>query len=83
MGGLVLLHLIHDLPRPPVLGGQAIQMRGEVLFHLPLRLDQEAQADLVSQQPGQAAEREGTAVPERVQQAGAVLEFIQTVARPG
>jgi hypothetical protein len=58
-------------------GRQALQVAGQVGLDLAFGLDHETQADAVAGPAGQQADRKGAGVPQRVQQAGAVAQFIQ------
>ena len=54
-----------------------------MLLDLALGLHDEAQADGIAGTPGQQADAEGAGVPERIEQAGTGVEFLQALARPG
>ena len=68
--------------RREVIGRQAFQVAFEVMFDLALGFDDEAQAQAVTQPTRGQSDQEGAAVPERVEQAGAVAQFGQALLRP-
>ena len=79
----VVPHLRDDGPRRSVALGQPRQVTRQVLLDLALGFDDEAQAPGIAGTPGCQAERKGTGVPQRVEQAGPVAEFAQALLGPG
>src|SRR3546814_11550845 len=58
-------------------------VRSQVRRDLALGLDHEAQVPAVAAQAGHQADGVAAGVPDRVEQAGAAVEFAQAVGAPG
>jgi hypothetical protein len=81
--GFVFHHALHDGTGGVVAGGQSLQMAVQVLFDLPFGLGHEAQADARTQPARKQPDAEGACIPKRVEQTGAVAQFLQSASRPG
>ena len=77
--GVVVFHNMHTLF---VLKRELRQMVFQVGFHLPLRFHHEAQAPFVAGDSRQGADGKRAGIPERIQQALAVCELVQTMFAP-
>ncbi len=82
MANLVLAHLLDDLAAAGIVGGQSFQVAMQVAFHLRLGLREEAEAPSVAGHSGCHAEREGSCVPERIQQARTRVEIVEPCPAP-
>src|SRR5579883_604343 len=78
----VFLHLGYDGPARRVAGRQGFQMFAQVRLDLTLGFDDEAKAHFVADQGGDSAEREAARIPERVEQAGAAVQRVETARAP-
>ena len=58
-------------------------MPGQVILHLTLGFHDKAQADRIAGPAGGQSNGKSPGKPQRVQQAWAVLEFLQALLRPG
>lgn len=83
VAGLVFLHHLDDRAAAQVAGRQVDQVLVQVGFHLALGLDHEAQVPAIAAQPGQGADGVAAGVPQRIEQAGAAVQFIQPGGAPG
>src|SRR6185369_2364580 len=61
---------------------QPAEVAMQMLLDLPLRLDDEAQAQRVARAAREQADAKGAGVPERVEQAGAIAEIAQPLLGP-
>ena len=66
-----------------VLGGQPAQVALQVRLHLGFGLHHKAQADPVTESPGQQPQAKCPRVPHRVEQRGPRAQFVQALCRPG
>src|SRR5882757_7859816 len=83
MGAFVLLHLSQDRARSVIVLRQPIQVAKQVLLDLPLGFRHEAQADAVTQAGSQQPDRERAGIPERIEPADTVAEFLESLPGPG
>ena len=77
------VHLGHDDTRRQVVRRQAKQMPGQMLGHLSLCFDHEAQANAVARSAGGQTDDKGSGIPNRIQPTGSVAKFGQTALSPG
>ncbi len=79
---LVELHHLENLAAALVGRRQGLQVLVQVRFHLALGLHHEAQVPAVAAQAGEGADGVAAGIPERVEQAGAAVQFAQAVGAP-
>ena len=83
MMDLVGLHPFQDRAALLIMGRDLGQMVVEMILDLTFGLDHEAETPFVARQTRQRAQREGAGIPERIEQALAVAEFLQPLFAPG
>ena len=82
MVDLVGLHPFQDSPGLEVLGRHLRQVPREMVFDLTFRFHHEAEAPLVPRQAGGGADRQGTGIPEGIEQAFAVPQLLDAALAP-
>ena len=82
MAGLVDLHHFQNCPAAGIGRRQRGQVLVDMRFDLTLGLHHEPQVPAVAAQAGQCADGKAAGVPHRVEQAGTVVELLQTVGAP-
>jgi hypothetical protein len=83
VGDLVISHCFEYRTTAVIVGGQALEVSVEMAFDLPLGLDDEAQTCPITGQSRDGTDHEGAGVPQRIEQAGAGPEFLQSGGEPG
>jgi uncharacterized OsmC-like protein len=83
MAAFVVLHLGHDGTRAAVGRRQASRWPARWASTWRSVSTTKPRLTRVAQPPGQQADAEGAGVPERVEQAGTVAQFVQALLRPG
>ena len=75
-------HLLDDGPSTDVRLRQALQMTVEMLDHLSFRFGHESQTGAVAGKAGEGTDREGSGVPQRVQQTGPAAQLPNALRAP-
>jgi len=83
MADLVNLHLLDDGAAALIIRGQAIEVIREMALDLPLRFRHESEACPIAEKPGKRPDRDGSCVPQRIEQGRARTQLIEPVPTPG
>jgi len=78
----VVFHVRNYRTRGDIAGWKAVEVAFQVPLHLPLRLDDEAEADRGARPACQQADPEGARVPQRIQRARTSAQFAQALRCP-
>src|SRR5713101_141248 len=76
-------HGFDERARPGVFWRKAIEMAFEVPLHLLFRLREKAEVPIIAEPPGDAADREGAGVPERIEHAPPPAQLGDSLRAPG
>src|SRR4026207_1217605 len=76
-------HRLNRCARAPVGRRQSLEMPGQVLLDLALRLGEEGEVPAVAERAGDRADRERAGVPERVEKTGRAAELADALGAPG